>query len=47
MSLSNLKVKKIVNKNILFDLSEGISQLYKDYNSEYYKEIKIKMKQKY
>ncbi len=42
MSLSNLKVKKIVNKNILFDLSEGISQLYKDYNSEYYKEIKIK-----
>ena len=32
MSLSNLKVKKIVNKNILFDLSEGISQLYKDYN---------------
>ncbi len=42
MSLSNLKVKKIVNKNILFDLSEGISQLYKDYNSKYYNEIKTK-----
>ena len=40
MSLSNLKVKKILNKNTLFDLSNGISQLYKDYNSKYYNEIK-------
>tara|TARA_Y100000816_G_C26101736_1_gene584145 strand:+ start:2066 stop:2983 length:918 start_codon:yes stop_codon:yes gene_type:complete len=42
MSLSNLKVKKILNKNNLFDLSNGISQLYNDYNSKYYNEIKKK-----
>ena len=40
MSLSNKKIKKFVTDNNLFDLSHGISQLYKDYKSNYYKKIK-------
>lgn len=40
MSLSNKKIKKIIGNNSLFDLREGMIQLYKDYNSNYYKEIK-------
>ena len=40
MSLSNNKIKKIINKNSLFDLTVGISQLYKTYKSSYYKKIK-------
>ena len=40
MSLSNRKIKKIINDSNLFDLSKGLSQLYNDYSSNYYKEIK-------
>lgn len=40
MSLSNKKIKKIISDNSFFDLRNGMIQLYKDYNSNYYKEIK-------
>ncbi len=40
MGLSNIKIKKLINKKSLFDLSIGISQLYKSYISSYYKNLK-------
>ena len=40
MGLSNIKIKKLINKKSLFDLNYGLSQLYNSYKSSYYKRIK-------